>query len=113
MPLQPVRVELDHSPAFKAVADLSHTWNGFLYPRFSLDEVRKIAAFTQQKVQEEGSGWDSIHVIDMQRPAYARHEDDPPSVEHLAIVVWVGWDYAPNGNPSEWTTVVDPGKDGL
>jgi hypothetical protein len=113
MATQPVRVQLDDSPIFEAMADLDDRWNSFLKPRFTLEQVRKVAEYTQHMTRQHGSGWDSVHVIDMDLPVYSEDEDTSHTRKRAAIVMMVGWEWGAPGKPSEWTAVVDPDKDGL
>ncbi|MFK0015698.1 hypothetical protein [Streptomyces sp. NPDC091027] len=110
MSMQSVRVRLDDSPLFEAVADLDDRWNGFLRPRFTLDQVREVATHTQQLARECGRSWDSVHVVDMTFPALAGEDE---SRERVAIVMMVGWAWGPTDRPSQYTTIVDPDEDGL
>ncbi|MET9119888.1 hypothetical protein [Streptomyces sp. NPDC004528] len=115
MALTPVRVQLEGSPAFEAMADRDHTWNGFLRPRFSLDQVRKLAEWTQARLIDDARFTnDGVYVIDAPRLILG-NEDTPARTETASIVVMVGWDFhhTVNPRPSGWTDVVDPDTDGL
>lgn len=113
MSMQSVRVQLDDSPLFEATADLGDKWNGSLRPRFTLDQVREVAKYTQAMNREHGVDWETVHVVE-QRTANRFAEEGAPSVETSALVLWVSWEFKLNSEgPSKWVTVVDPDQDGL
>jgi hypothetical protein len=113
MNTKPVRVQLDDSPVFEAMADLDDRWNGSLRPRFTLDQVREVARYTQVMNREHGVDWETVHVVE-QSTANRFAGEGEPSVETSALVLWVSWEFKLNSEgPSKWVTVVDPDQDGL
>lgn len=113
MAMSPVRVRLDDSPRFEAVADLDDRWNGHLKPRFTLDQVRKLAEYTQSKSRRLGVDWETVHVVEHDI-ADPYGDDGLTGVRKSVLVLWVSWQFTLGSNdPSKWTTVVDPDEDGL
>jgi hypothetical protein len=107
MSMKPVRVQLDDSPLFEAVADLGDRWNGFLRPRFTLDQVRRVAEYTQNMSRQHGVDWESVHVVEHD---FASGES---GVVRSALVLLVSWQFTLGSDgPSKWTTVIDPDQDG-
>ncbi|MFF7750401.1 hypothetical protein ACFZCP_14250 [Streptomyces sp. NPDC007971] len=109
MSMQSVRVRIEDSPLFEAMADLGDTWNGYLRPRFTLDQVRKVAEYTQSMARQHGTGWECVHVVDMDFP----RSGDENFTERRALVLWVSWEWDSSDRPSQMTTVVDPDHDDL
>jgi hypothetical protein len=113
MAIQPVRVRIDDSPVFEAMADLGDRWNDFLRPRFTLDQVRKVAEHTQAMNREHGVDWETVHVVE-QDSANRTAKEGEPAVQTSALVLWVSWQFTLGSDgPSKWVTVVDPDQDGL
>ncbi|MEW1675506.1 hypothetical protein AB0O47_20000 [Streptomyces noursei] len=113
MSMQPVRVRLDDSPVFEAVADLGNTWDRFLRPRFTLDQLREVAEYTQAMHREHGVDWETVHIVE-QSSANRFAEDGRPAAEKSALVLWVSWEFTLGSEgPSKYVTVVDPDEDGL
>lgn len=109
MSIERMRVQVEGSPAFEGWADREDRWNGFLKPRFTLDEVRKIAAWTQENNGKEG-GCDVVHVIDTPVPVYG--EDDSQSVGRFSVVLMVNGEMSWADKESDHTSVIDHDRSG-
>lgn len=90
---------MDDQHIYPATVDLSHRWNGWLSPGFTLDVVRQLAAHTEEMAEADGFNCDDqIIVID--------GEPEP-------VVLHVHWMYHKEDGGSEAVTVVKPDENGL
>jgi hypothetical protein len=99
------KVCIDDLGPFDARVDPHSLWNGFLSPRFTLDEARKVADRTQQLAEEYGTdGIDTVHVID----AGGKDRDGKP----LAFVLRVSWMYMEEEGAEQATLIIEPDDEG-
>ncbi|MEU6928975.1 hypothetical protein AB0A05_07405 [Streptomyces sp. NPDC046374] len=89
---------VDDEHIYEATVDLSHRWNGWLSPGFTLDAVRQLAAHTEEMAEAEGFDCsDQIIVID--------GEPEP-------VVLHVRWQYHKEEG-AQAVNVVKPDENGL
>ncbi|WP_392749421.1 hypothetical protein [Streptomyces sp. LN590] len=89
---------------YDAKLNPNNRWNGWLFPNFTLDTVRKIAAVTQQAADEYGHDvTDTIHVID----GGIDREGKP-----RAVVLYIGWQWFDESSQSA-ASIIQPNDEGL
>ncbi|MGW3827803.1 hypothetical protein ACWEAF_37450 [Streptomyces sp. NPDC005071] len=89
---------------YDAKLNPNNRWNGWLFPNFTLDTVRKIAARTQEAADEYGHDvTDTIYVID----GGIDREGEP-----RAVVLHVSWQWFDEGSQTA-ASIIQPHDDGL